>query len=129
MLFRSQEGAAPDDWLTWLPQPLLINRRNLDKSGYYGDALFYHADLSEADLEGQDLAEPLLASYNKIMAEYIFRQNGTVSYSFMAYGQDSRGIPETLYHHLAIESIQPQAVADLLAQQKQALFWPEEGDL
>lgn len=124
-----QEGAAPDDWLTQLPQPLLVNRKNLDKNSYYGDDLFYHAVLSEADLEGQDLIEPSLASYNEIMAEYIFRQNGTVSYYFAAYGQDSRGIPETLYHHLAIESTQPQAVAELLAQQKRALFWPEEGDL
>lgn len=123
-----QEGAAPDDWLTQLPQPLRAERENLAHNVYVRDFM-YLAEFEEDDLKEQGLVGPTLKSYNEISAYYTFRQNGKVSYYFEAYGQDNRGIPETLYHHLAIESTQPQAVAELLAQQKQALFWPEEGQL
>ena len=123
-----REGAAPDNWLTQLPQPLRAERKNLTHNEYVLDTM-YLAAFKEDDLREQGLIGPTLKSYNEIAAYYIFRQNGTMTYYFEAYGQDSRGIPETLYHHLDIESTQPQEVAELLAQQKRDLFWPEEGDL
>ena len=122
-----RDRAAPKGWPTELPQPLLINKVRLG-DGAFGD-FFYQVSLTEADLQKQEASWAQLETYEQITAKYLLRKNVALTYYVEAYGRDKDVIPETLYHGLVLKSTEPQIVADLLAQQKKELFWPEEENI